>query len=277
MSRIENALEKAVRRRTPASPAEGPEQGTGEVASGALNTTSPYIIRFTEQDAHIAEEYRKLRSLVLKLMKKQANLNTVMVTSSESGEGKSLTAINLAIVIAQEYNHTVLLVDADLRRPLLHTYLGADPGIGLADCLEDGIDIGRVITRTGMSKLSFLASGKRTTRPAELLSSNKMKALIHEIKHRYQDRIIIIDTPPALLFSETGVLSSQVDGVLFVVKEGSAAASVRAALDVLKDSPLLGIVYNDAHPEQLNGRYQRYYQYYHQQYQNGNGSSKKNG
>ena len=116
MSRIENALEKAVQRREP-SPPKGLNHANVEIPAQPLKTKSPYVIRFTEHDLHVAEEYRKLRSFILRATKKQANHNTLMVTSAESGEGKSLTATNLALVLAQEYNHTVLLVDADLRRP----------------------------------------------------------------------------------------------------------------------------------------------------------------
>jgi protein-tyrosine kinase len=271
MSRIENALEKAIRRREPSLPPEEPlAQENVEIAAQPLNTKSPYVIRFTEQDLPVAEEYRKLRSLILRLTKKLANHNTIMVTSAESGEGKSLTATNLALVLAQEYNHTVLLIDADLRRPTLNTLLGVEPVLGLSDCLADGIDVGRALAKTGIPKLTFLSAGRKTQKPAELLSSNKMKALIYEVKHRYPDRYIIIDTPPTLLFSETHVIGSYVDGILFIVKEGVASSSVRAALDILKDNSILGIVYNNASPEQLNGRYHHYYQYYNYQQRGAN-------
>jgi protein-tyrosine kinase len=266
MSRIENALEKAIQRREPSLRPEEPlAQDNVEMAAQPLKTKSPYVIKFTEQDMPIAEEYRKLKSLIMRLTRKLANHNTIMVTSAESGEGKSLTATNLALVLAQEYNHTVLLIDADLRRPTLNYLLGVDPPLGLSDCLADGIDVGRALAKTGIPKLSFLSSGRKTAKPAELLSSNKMKALINEVKHRYPDRYIIIDTPPTLLFSETHVISSQVDGILFIVKEGVASSSVRAALDILKDSSIFGIVYNNASPEQLNGRYHHYHRYYDQQ------------
>jgi protein-tyrosine kinase len=169
------------------------------------------------------------------MIKKQADQNTIMVTSTESNEGKSLTAVNLALVMAQEYNHTVLLVDADLRKPSLHTYLGLEPSQGLSDCLTNGIDLSQTLTKSGIPRLTLLSAGKKTNKPAELLSSNKMKALVNELKYRYPDRYIIIDTPPTMLFSETHVISSYVDGVLFIVKEGVASSSVRAALQILKD------------------------------------------
>jgi len=230
-----------------------------------LRTGNPYIIRFTEEDAHITEEYRKLKSVILTMMQQKANQNIVMVTSSESGEGKSLTATNLALVLAQECDRTVLLIDADLRRPTLHTYMGFKPALGLADCIADGIDVGHALVRTAIPKLTFLSAGKRTSTPAELLSSERMKELMREIKDRYRDRFIILDTPPSLIFSETRVLSTYADGILFIVKEGVPAGSVRDALSTLKGSPVLGIVYNGVSPEQLNGRYKRYYHYYKQQ------------
>lgn len=228
----------------------------------SVSITSPYVIKFTDQDGHLTEEYRKLKSAVLMMMRKNANQNTLMVASSESGEGKSLTAVNLALVLAQESNRTVLLVDADLRRPTLHTYLGVNPAIGLADCLTNGADLRTALVKTTVPRLNFLAAGKRTKNPAELLSSDRMKELVQEIKNRYSDRFIIFDTPPALLFSDIRVLTPFADGIIFVVKEGVAVNSVRDALSALKGSPLLGIVYNGASPEQLKRRYHGYHNYY---------------
>ena len=247
-----------------ATPAK-PSLKVAAKAATQLNIKSPYVIRFTDQDAHITEEYRKLKSVILAMMQKNSKQNTIMVTSSESGEGKSLTAVNLALVLAKECNRTVLLVDADLRRPTLHTYLGLKPGLGLADCLENGIDLRPALIRTTEPRLSFLSAGKKTNIPAELLSSDRMKDLMQEIKNRYHDRFIIFDTPPALIFSDMRVLSTFADGILFVVKEGVAASSVRDARAVLKGGPLLGIVYNGVCPEQLNGRYHRYHKYYSRQ------------
>ncbi|MGE5174539.1 MAG: XrtA-associated tyrosine autokinase [Betaproteobacteria bacterium] len=263
MSRIEKALENALRQREP-SPALEPLQ-SNDPAMEALKPTNPNIIGFDDQLAPIAEEYKKLRSMILQMTKRKENHNTIMVTSAESGEGKSLTAINLALVLAQEYNHTVLLIDADLRRPSLQTYLGLEPGLGLTDCLFDGIDVSQALIKAGTPKLSFLGAGRKASNPAELLSSNKMKSIVHELKSRYRDRYIIIDTPPVLAFAETHVMSSYVDGVLFVVKEGVASSSVHAALDILNIGNVLGIVFNNASAERLQGRYSHYYHYYYDQ------------
>jgi protein-tyrosine kinase len=206
--------------------------------------------------------------MILHITKRQENHNAIMVTSADSGEGKSLTAVNLAIVLAQEYNHTVLLIDADLRRPSLHGYLGLQPTLGLTDCLVDGIDVSQALIKAGTPRLSFLAAGRTAINPAELLSSNKMRSLVHEIKSRYRDRYIIIDTPPVLAFAETHAMSSYVDGILFVVKEGAASSSVLAALDILQGSKVLGIVYNNVSAESKSARYSHYYHYYYKQKRN---------
>ncbi len=261
MSRIEKALENAVSRREPSPVLES--LPLPDSAVEALKPANPNVIGLKSEHVPIAEEYKKLKAMILQITKKRENHNAIVVTSSEIGEGKSLTAINLALVLAQEYNHTVLLVDADLRRPSLHTYLGLEPALGFTDCLVDGIDISRALVKVGSPKLSFLAAGKKIANPSELLSSNKMKNFVHEIKSRYRDRYIIIDTPPVLAFAETHVVGSFADGVLFVVKEGVSSSSVIAALEILDAEKILGIVFNDANTERLSGRYSHYYQHYY--------------
>jgi exopolysaccharide/PEP-CTERM locus tyrosine autokinase len=230
-----------------------------------MHPTNHCIIAYGNADTPIAEEYRKLKTVILRMTRDEFR-NTVMVTSSVSGEGKSLTSANLAVMLAREYGQTVLLVDSDLRRPSLHEYLGISPGVGLADCLEDRIDAGRAITSTGIPKLSFMSAGKTVGNPGELLSSPRMKEFLLELKHRYQDRYIIIDTSPILLFAETQAMSTLVDGVLIVVKEGGASLKgIAQMLDILKGSSVLGIVYNDASTTSLGGRYYSHYaHYYHE-------------
>jgi receptor protein-tyrosine kinase/non-specific protein-tyrosine kinase len=185
--------------------------------------------------------------------------NTLMITSSIPGEGKSITALNLAISLAQEYDHTVLLIDADLRRPAIHTYLNIQKRKGLADCLAGEADLSEVIVATGIGKLSIVTAGREVSNPAELFSSNRMRDLLEEIKYRYHDRFIIFDTPPLLPFAETLSLAHLVDGVVFVVKEQLATqTNVKDALDVLKGSKVLGIVYNDT---SIPMNLERYYSY----------------
>lgn len=249
MSRIEKALEEAVRLRqavlgngTPAGPA--PAGASDEEFTFVPKT--PYLVTLTDPDSPVSEEYRKLKTVVIRATKRDAFRNMLLVTSSVSGEGKSITSLNLAVLLAQELSHTVLLIDGDLRRPSLSRYLDIAAPAGLTDCLAKGIDVSDALVRTGIPKLSFLASGAAVKNPVELLSSPKMRELLQGIRKRYRDRYIIMDAPPVLLFAETSTVSTLVDGVIFVVKEGAAPAkSIREALDGLKDASVLGIVFND--------------------------------
>jgi protein-tyrosine kinase len=257
MSRIEKALEKAVRIRD----SKAPGDATSEQAAvrkppaprnlsfdrQSLNVESPYIITLNDPASPIAEEYRKLKSMVVKATKLGGFRNTIMITSALGWEGKSITALNFAVTLAQEYDHTVLLVDADLRKPSLHRYFNIVPEAGLADCLLDEADVSEALIKTGIGKLSLLPAGKTVANPVELLSSERMKELVVEMKRRYADRYIVIDTPPVLAFAETHAVSSLIDGVIFVIKEGGASLQhIDNALDILSLDKILGIVYNDA-------------------------------
>ncbi len=223
---------------------------------------NPCVVAFSSPDSPVTEQYRKLKTLILKMTRNEFR-NTLLVTSSVGGEGKSVTCANLAVILAREYGQTVLLVDADLRKPALQKYLGLKADFGLADCLNDRLDLGKAIVKTGLPKLSFLSAGKQVVDPAELLSSSRMKELLTEMKNRYQDRYIIIDTPPTLLYAETLALSALVDGIIVVVKEGVASLQgVRDTLDVLKGASLLGIVYNDVSNASLDGSYRNYKDHY---------------
>ncbi len=280
MSRIEKAIEKASKMRDSMTFGEtlSDKKDRSEsravldkkavTVSDKVKVENPYIVTLNDPDSPASEEYRNLKSMVVRLTRQEEFKNTLMVTSTFSCEGKSVTSLNLAITLAQEYDHTVLLVDADLRNPFLHRYLNLNPEIGLSDCLINGHDIGRALIRTGIGKLTFLPAGRNVTDPAEILSSRKMKELISEMKHRYPDRYIIIDTPPVLQFAETRSISTAVDSTLFIVKEGKVPLhNIKDALDILKDCNILGIVYNDVGIENLRSHYSYYYKdYYYKDY-----------
>lgn len=207
----------------------------------------------------VAEEYNKLRSLVVKLTKGEEFLNTIMITSTIGEEGKSLTALNLAIGLAREYDHTVLLVDTDLRRPSLHKQLGIESKPGLIQCLKENLPLNKALVKTGFGKLVFLPSGGILEDPVETLSSNRMKELVAELKNRYPERYVIFDTPPILPFADAQVLAPTVDSTIFVVREGRAKAKeVKEAINSLDGAHLLGVVYNDV---KIFARKKHYYYY----------------
>jgi exopolysaccharide/PEP-CTERM locus tyrosine autokinase len=270
MSRIEKALEKANKQRVEAGPA-GPEPAQLQTVeksaslaerllpSAPLRINNPMLAALREKNDVVVEEYKKLRSLIVKLTGGDHFDNTLMVTSTVSGEGKTLTALNLAISLAKEYDHTVLLVDADLRRPSVHRYLGIEPEPGLIQCVKNQLPLGEALIKTGIGKLVVLPSGGTLDDPVEFLSSNRMKELIRELKTRYPDRYVIFDTPPMLPFADAQVLKHAVDATLFVVRERQAKIQhVKKILNDLKDANLLGVVYNDIQSCTANNPYYYY-------------------
>ena len=278
MSRIEEAIKKAAsRRKSPIEKAiqspvqkqtlarrEGSSSVAGRISALAdivpLKITNLMLATVREEKTAVVEEYNKLRSTIIALTKGEKFLNTVMVTSSISEEGKTMTALNLAISLAKEHNHTVLLVDADLRRPSVHKYLDITPEVGLVHCLRDNLPIEKALIPTGIGHLTVLPAGEAVKDPVDMLSSNRMKEIVAELKKRYPDRYIIFDTPPTLPFADAGVLAGIVDATLFVVREGKAKSEdVVKALEDLQGHNLLGIVYNDAHLFLKGQGYDYYY------------------
>ncbi len=269
MSRIEEALEKAARLRDEPIPALSAQKTITEVhvpppiVSPGITITNRLLVTAIDPHTQAAEEYNKLKSVIVKLTQKGSFLNMLMVTSSVGGEGKSITSLNLALSLAQEFDHTVLLVDADIRKPAIHSYLGIEKSAGLTDCLLDGVDIKDALIRTGLGKLSFLSAGRDVSNPTEVFTSRRMRDFFLEIKNRYHDRYIIIDTPPVLPIAETRSLSAIVDGIILVAKEGHVTLkNIEETMECIKGTPLLGVVYNEASAE---FRYDRD-QYYRERY-----------
>lgn len=263
MSKLEEALEKAnLLRRAPSS-AKPARLDVFKTIKPPVRVSNPHLVTITQPDSPVAEEYRKLKSILIRATKENF-LNTIMVTSSIDGEGKSLTAANLAITLAQEIDHTILLIDADLRNPKIHEYLGLgiQPEHGLSDYLTKDIDIADILVKTGIGNLVVIPAGDTVKNPVELLSSAKMQELIKELKHRYIDRYVIIDTPPIAPFAEAIAISSYVDGVLFVIKEGYAQKKViDNAMSIMNGLNVLGVVFNGVNVENLDGHYSSYNYY----------------
>jgi exopolysaccharide/PEP-CTERM locus tyrosine autokinase len=279
LSRIEKALEKAaeLKEKNEAIPSPGGvedtfgmprikdlpstalRKGTYVVPPPYLDISHPLVVTFNDPKSQISEDFRKLKTCLVDLKMPGAGKKTFMVTSSLGGEGKSITTINLAITLAQEFDHTVLLIDADLRKPTMHRLFNLKPGVGLSDCLSDGVEVGTALIKTGIGKLSLLPAGREVENPAELLGSERMKYILAEMRDRYPDRVIIIDAPPVLPVAETRILGSLVDGVIFVIKEGAvAAASIYDALDSISREKVVGLVYNHLNPNTMDGRRHSY-------------------
>ena len=172
--------------------------------------------------------------------------NLIMVTSSLPGEGKTYCAINLAMSIAMELDHTVLLVDADVARPSVLRSLGLPAHRGLMDILlDDKVDMADVMLRTNVDTLTILPAGTSTPRATELLASSSMTTLLHEIANRYRDRIVIFDSPPLLLTSESRVLASHMGQIVLVVEaQTTTQHAVKEALRQLEGNQNVNLIYN---------------------------------
>lgn len=174
--------------------------------------------------------------------------NLIMVTSSLPDEGKTFCSINLALSIAMELDHTVLLVDADVARPsVLRTFdLAEDEGAGMMNLLlDDKVDMADVLLKTNVDTLSVLPVGARHSHSSELLASQSMQMLLEEIANRYPDRIVIFDSPPLLVTSEASVLASRMGQIALVVAaESTSQQAVKSALNQLKGSQNVSLIYN---------------------------------
>ncbi|PHV12123.1 XrtA-associated tyrosine autokinase [Chitinimonas sp. BJB300] len=201
--------------------------------------------------SQLADEFRVIkRPLIANAMGKGAapvkNGNLIMVTSALPHEGKSFTAANLAISIAMELDKTVMLVDADVARPSLLKMLGLPPAPGLLDVLvNETNDLSGVLLRTNIETLTILPSGTPHVRATELLASDAMNNLLEEMATRYPDRIIIFDSPPLLVTTESRVLAAHMGQIVMVVRaEGTLQSEVRHALGTIEACPVKMMLLN---------------------------------
>jgi len=187
------------------------------------------------------------------------NGRRVMVTSAFAGEGKSFCAINLAMSIAAERDTYVLLVDADVAKPSIPRELGIESGPGLMDCLIDPArDVGELVQPTNVERLSLLPAGRNHEQATELLASASMKELIDHLSDRYEDRIIIFDSPPIMMTTEARVLASYMGQIVMVVEAGvTPREAVTDALASIGSPEVVGMVLNKAR-EARGARYQGY-------------------
>lgn len=202
------------------------------------------VITGFEQCA-FTEAYKMLRTQVLQRLREK-NWNALAVTSPGIDEGKTLTSINLAISLAMEVNYTVLLVDADLRHPSVHSYFGIDAEYGLSDYLTADKPLSELLVHPDeIPSFVILPGGKQLTNSAEMLNSPKMVKLVEELKMRYPSRIILFDLPPLLNAADTLAFSPYVDAVLLVIEDGKTQiADAKRASELLQGTNVLGTVLN---------------------------------
>jgi len=204
------------------------------------------IMTVLEPNSVTSEQFRLLKNNIL-FPEKGEPPRTIMITSASPNEGKSFVSANLAASIAQSIDEYVLLMDCDLRDPSIQSMFGyTDKNIkGLSDYLSDDIPLSQTLLKTSINKLTLLPAGRIPKNPSELLSSEQMRRMLHEVKLRYSDRYIIIDTPPPYITSETSALARYVDGIILVVRHGKTRVKeVQDIVDIYGRENILGVVTN---------------------------------
>lgn len=196
------------------------------------------------KDNMLSEQMRILRTRIINKLEEIGG-NTLLITSARPGEGKTLLAINLSISIAQEYDKTVLLVDSNLKNPMVHTYLGLDVDKGLADVLLKEAQIHEILINPGISRFIIMPAGKNLSGSAELLNSPTAQIIFKDIKTRYPERLIILDSPALLTSADPLILTNYADAILMVVEaEKTSREDIKSAVELLKGKPLIGVVLN---------------------------------
>lgn len=193
------------------------------------------------------DAYKILRTQVMQRLRENG-WNVVGVTSPGHGEGKTLTAVNLAVSLAMDTTQTVLLVDSDLQDPTVHQVFGLQNCLGLADYLLDDQPVEDLLIHPGIGRFVLLPGGRALSNSTEILTSPKMLALVEELKHRYPSRVVVFDLPPLLHTADVLAFSPYTDALLMVVEEGKTTGEeLQRALALIKGSrPVLGTVLNKA-------------------------------
>jgi capsular exopolysaccharide synthesis family protein len=253
------------RPRTPEGRPDGSYDTAGQVEAAAPESTvfERLDARLTEKivvDHNMSpasrEQYRRLAA-VLHDAHNTSGLRLIMVASAVAGEGKTLTASNLALTFSESYHKRVLLIDADLRRPSLHTVFRLDTALGLGDGLLSNNET-KMLVRQVSPRLAVLPAGRPSSDPMAGLTSERMRRLLDEAKQSFD--WVILDTPPVMLLPDAHLLASMVEGAVLVVRAGSTPHDlVKRSADAIGRSRILGVVLNRA---EGGGRHDDHYQYY---------------
>jgi len=245
-------MRTAVRQRVPLqSPAEERSLPRFEYRETQIQPKSPMAFQKNRLVAgrhmeSLADTFRVLRAQVIRGLAAVSS-NTLAICSANAGEGKTLTACNLAISLAMESNFTVLLVDLDLRRPRVHEYFGVSVQKGLCDYLEGNAEIPQCLINPGLERLVLLPIRRSVLNSSELLSSVRMSDLLKELGTRYEKRIVIYDLPPLLPSDDSLVILPRIDASLLVIQEGKTeAGAIQRSISFLRDHKFIGTVLNNS-------------------------------
>jgi len=215
--------------------------GTTAREAGQLDD---HLVSLLEPTSYAAEQYRTVR-LAIENFRRERGLHVVAISSPGRGEGKTISAINLAGALAQSPDGRVVLVDADLRHPRVGDYLGLTTAAGLSGFLLDGtLGVDQVIEKPSSIAFSVIPAGAVSSMPYELLKSPRLSALFGALRTKFD--YVVVDTPPVLAFPDVGILRDAVDGFVLVVRANrTPREGLVDGLDTIGRHRVLGLVFND--------------------------------
>jgi len=202
------------------------------------------FLTLPDEKSPTGEAYRALRTSVLRVTQDKS-IKAILITSANHYEGKTTTAINLALAMSDVLGFRVLLIDSDLRYPSIHSRLGFMQSPGLTEILQGSVDLDSGMINTGKENLKVITSGYLSSYPAELLESERLKDLIQVLRSKFD--LILVDSPPVIPYSDASVLSSHMDGVLLVVQSSKTRREdIQQVYATLEDNHanVLGVVLN---------------------------------
>jgi capsular exopolysaccharide synthesis family protein len=196
--------------------------------------------------AELVDSVKLLRRKIVQRMREKG-WRTLAVVSPHNGEGRTFMAVNFAVSLTAEVDQTVLLVDADLRRPAIHRLFGLPAEPGLSNYLIDQTPLDSILVNPGIERLVIMPAGAPQSNSAELLRSKRMATLVAEMKSRYSDRIVVIDLPPLLGSADALAFAPLADAVVMVVEDKhSNREDIRCAQQLLSGANLIGVILNKA-------------------------------
>jgi protein-tyrosine kinase len=272
MGRIEKALSK-VAKESSSHDKDSPVPISGSVDAAADDIDFSKLPNLTpdqecliknrivaaQPDAPARAVYKVLRTRVLQRLR-TSNWNVLGVSGTGPGEGKTMTAINLAYSLAQNVNHRVILVDLDLRRPSIHSYLGIAPKHDLTKFLNGSEKLADILVRPGESRLAILTNQTTFRDSSEVLSSPKLVSMIHQLRNLGPKTITVIDLPPILAGDDVLAFSPLIDALLLVVAQGTCRRDHLVQVqELLHDTAILGAVLNRSREKSATSGYYEYY------------------
>lgn len=222
---------------------------------------NPLLMPIVDPRSPVTERYRRMTTHIDHLGARDDHpYRAIVMTSSREAEGKTLTSMNLSLVLAEDRDRKVVLMDVDLHRPRVHHFLLSKPRIGWMDVFEDRAELDAAIVTLNQTRLKILPAGRPPDKPAEVIRSDRFRRLLRQLRDRFDN--IILDAPPLMRFVDANVLNSMADGLVFVIRAGLTSRQiVRKALAQITTGRVIGAVLNDVRYSLVDRYYYRYDEY----------------